>query len=181
MLYTGSWPLSDIWCIFYQTCDVLACSVSILHLMFISIARYRGIRKPFRHRSENERSVLYKIILTWLLGLLLASPIPLLALQDMHNVMPAEGVCQINNEYFVIIGSLLSFYLPMIIIVAMYVLTVYQLTNPKVGNLTGQRHVGISHLAINTLAACPGTPTVDPSSHSFMTTIPIDATHYTYK
>ena len=24
-------------CVFYQTCDVLACSVSILHLMFISI------------------------------------------------------------------------------------------------------------------------------------------------
>ena len=33
----GSWPMSHFWCVFYQTCDVLACSVSILHLMFISI------------------------------------------------------------------------------------------------------------------------------------------------
>ena len=33
----GCWPLSQGWCVFYQTCDVLACSVSILHLMFISV------------------------------------------------------------------------------------------------------------------------------------------------
>ena len=36
----GCWPLSQGWCVFYQTCDVLACSVSILHLMFISIGGY---------------------------------------------------------------------------------------------------------------------------------------------
>jgi len=47
----GSWPLSELWCIFYQTCDVLACSVSILHLMFISIGRYRGISKPLAQRQ----------------------------------------------------------------------------------------------------------------------------------
>ena len=28
-------------CHHYQTCDVLACSASILHLMFISVGRYR--------------------------------------------------------------------------------------------------------------------------------------------
>ena len=37
VMLAGCWPLSQGWCVFYQTCDVLACSVSILHLMFISI------------------------------------------------------------------------------------------------------------------------------------------------
>ena len=52
----GTWPLSEVWCVFYQTCDVLACSVSILHLMFISIGRYRGISKPLVQRQVNQQS-----------------------------------------------------------------------------------------------------------------------------
>ena len=39
VLLTDAWPLPVAWCVFYLTCDVLACSVSILHLMFISLAR----------------------------------------------------------------------------------------------------------------------------------------------
>ena len=86
--FAGSWPLSQFWCIFYQTCDVLACSVSILHLMFISIGRYRGIRRPLQQRSESEHSTLFKVVLTWGLGMLLASPISVLALVNMEKVMP---------------------------------------------------------------------------------------------
>ena len=48
--------MSEVWCVFYQTCDVLACSVSILHLMFISIGRYRGISKPLVQRQVNQQS-----------------------------------------------------------------------------------------------------------------------------
>ena len=61
----GYWPFSPVWCVFYQTCDVLACSVSILHLMFISVGRYRGIRRPLRHRTDAETSVLWKVITTF--------------------------------------------------------------------------------------------------------------------
>ena len=91
LLCSGSWPLSQFWCVFYQTCDVLACSVSILHLMFISIGRYRGIRRPLQQRSESEHSTLFRVVLTWGLGMLLASPIPVLALVNKDNVMTAEN------------------------------------------------------------------------------------------
>merc|ERR1719268_766205 len=56
IFFNGAWPLSESWCVFYQTCDVLACSASILHLMFISIGRYRGIRRPLQQRAESETS-----------------------------------------------------------------------------------------------------------------------------
>jgi len=85
VFFKGSWPLSQFWCIFYQTCDVLACSVSILHLMFISIGRYRGIRRPLQQRSESEYSTLFRVVLTWGLGLLLASPIPVLFLVNKEK------------------------------------------------------------------------------------------------
>ena len=98
----GCWPLSQGWCVFYQTCDVLACSVSILHLMFISIGRYRGIRRPLRQRTQGEHSILYKVVLTWGLGLLLASPIPVLAILDIRNIMPTREVCEMNNQHFLV-------------------------------------------------------------------------------
>lgn len=138
----GCWPLSPGWCVFYQTCDVLACSVSILHLMFISVGRYRGIRRPLRQRTQGEHSILYKVALTWGLGLLLASPIPFLAILDMENVMPGPGVCEMNNQHFLIFGSLLAFYIPMVIMVATYVLTVHHLKRQGLvsGALSGARH-----------------------------------------
>jgi len=142
LFFSGCWPLSPGWCVFYQTCDVLACSVSILHLMFISVGRYRGIRRPLRQRTQGEHSILYKVALTWGLGLLLASPIPVLALLDMKNIMPSSTVCEMNNQHFLIFGSLLAFYIPMVIMVVTYVLTVHHLKNQRLvsGTLTGARH-----------------------------------------
>ena len=150
---TGSWSMSTFWCIFYQTCDVLACSVSILHLMFISVGRYRGIRRPLQHRAEAEDHVLYKVSLTWGLGLLLASPIPVLAILNIKHNMPAPDRCELNNVYFLVIGSLLSFYIPMLIMVTTYILTVLHLNKQKRGSLAANRHVGISSLVAATVGA----------------------------
>lgn len=141
IFFSGDWPLGESWCVFYQTCDVLACSASILHLMFISVGRYRGIRRPLRQRAESESSVLYRVVLTWGLGMLLASPIPVLALIDIHNIMPAPNICEMVNEHFLIFGSLLSFYIPMVIMVTTYALTIHHLKKQKLCALAGQRHV----------------------------------------
>jgi len=56
--------------------------------------RYRGIRRPLRQRTRGEHSILYKVVLTWGLGLLLASPIPVLAILDIRNIMPTQEVCR---------------------------------------------------------------------------------------
>lgn len=40
------------------------------------------------------------------------------------NIMPRPGVCVINNRAFLMFGSLIAFYIPMIVMVATYVLTV---------------------------------------------------------
>ena len=101
--------------------------------MVISIGRYRGIRRPLQQRSDSEHSTLFKVVLTWGLGMLLASPIPVLALVNMENVMPEEHICEMNNKYFLVIGSLLSFYIPMVIMVTTYVLTVHHLKKKKLG------------------------------------------------
>ena len=56
--------------------------------------------------------------------------------------MPQPSVCEMNNQHFLIFGSLLAFYIPMVIMVVTYVLTVHHLKHQRLvsGTLSGARH-----------------------------------------
>ena len=54
--------------------------------------------------------------------------------------MPTNEVCEMNNQHFLIFGSLLAFYIPMVIMVTTYVLTVHHLKKQKLSTLSGARH-----------------------------------------
>lgn len=132
MATTGYWPLNQTWCNIYVTCDVLACSASILHMCCISLGRYLGIRSPIKARMmhsgryASKRAVVARVVLVWLLALLISSPISTLGLLDVHNIMIGDQ-CVINNRGFAFFGSLAAFYVPMIIMVVSYALTVHLL------------------------------------------------------
>ncbi|KAG7205906.1 hypothetical protein KM043_007835 [Ampulex compressa] len=119
------WPFGVVWCNVYVTCDVLACSASIMHMCFISLGRYLGIRNPLRTRhTSTKRMVGFKIAAVWLLAMLVSSSITVLGVINPLNIMPRPGTCVINNRAFFVFGSLIAFYIPMIVMVATYVLTV---------------------------------------------------------
>ncbi|XP_049822313.1 5-hydroxytryptamine receptor 2A [Aethina tumida] len=123
--FLGSWPFGIIWCNVYVTCDVLACSASIMHMCFISLGRYLGIRNPLKTRhSTTTRTVVLRIALVWLLSMLVSSSITVLGIINHTNIMPEEGSCVINNRAFFVFGSLIAFYVPMVIMVVTYALTV---------------------------------------------------------
>ncbi|XP_036142880.1 5-hydroxytryptamine receptor 2B isoform X1 [Monomorium pharaonis] len=123
--FLGYWPFGVVWCNVYVTCDVLACSASIMHMCFISLGRYLGIRNPLRTRhTSTKRMVGFKIAAVWLLAMLVSSSITVLGVINPSNIMPRPGVCVINNRAFFVFGSLIAFYIPMIVMVATYVLTV---------------------------------------------------------
>lgn len=42
----------------------------------------------------------------------------------MTNIIPEKNVCSINNKPFFVYGSLVAFYIPMVIMVSTYALTV---------------------------------------------------------
>lgn len=79
--HIGYWPFSVTWCNVYVTCDVLACSASILHMCFISLGRYLGIRNPLgsRHHST-KRLAGIKIAIVWMMAMLVSSSITVLGL-----------------------------------------------------------------------------------------------------
>ena len=133
--------LFSILCL-YQLVENFFSLYKIVFFKFPILGRYRGIRRPLQQRTQGHHSVVYKVALTWGLGLLLASPIPVLSLLDINNIMPQPLECAMTNQHFLIFGSLLAFYLPMVIMVVTYVLTVHHLKNQKLlsGTLTGARH-----------------------------------------
>ncbi|KAJ2943948.1 hypothetical protein O0L34_g8271 [Tuta absoluta] len=123
--FLGYWPLGVVWCNVYVTCDVLACSASIMHMCFISIGRYLGIRNPLKSRHHStKRVVAIKIALVWLLSMFVSSSITVLGLINQKNIMPTDDVCVINNRLFWIFGSLVAFYIPMLMMVVSFALTV---------------------------------------------------------
>lgn len=82
LFLSGFWPFGITWCNIYVTCDVLACSASILHMCFISLGRYLGIRNPLGSRqSSTKRLTSFKIALVWLLAMLISSSITVLGKQ----------------------------------------------------------------------------------------------------
>ncbi|XP_036331253.1 uncharacterized protein LOC118742902 [Rhagoletis pomonella] len=119
------WPLGFVWCNIYVTCDVLACSSSILHMCFISLGRYLGIRNPLgsRHRST-KRLAGIKIAIVWVMAMMVSSSITVLGLVNKHNIMPAPNICVINNRAFFVFGSLVAFYIPMLVMLTSYALTI---------------------------------------------------------
>ncbi|XP_012552773.2 alpha-1D adrenergic receptor [Bombyx mori] len=123
--FLGYWPLGVVWCNVYVTCDVLACSASIMHMCFISIGRYLGIRNPLKSRHHStKRLVVIKIALVWLLSMVVSSSITVLGLINKTNIMPTPDLCVINNRLFWIFGSLVAFYIPMLTMVVSFALTV---------------------------------------------------------
>ncbi|UYV60262.1 hypothetical protein LAZ67_1000585 [Cordylochernes scorpioides] len=118
------WPLGWETCAVWVTCDVLSCTASILHMCCISVERYVGIRSPLGSRgAASKRAVVAKVALVWLLAGAITSPITVLAALDPANVL-RDRVCAINNRFFFVFGSVVAFYVPMVLMVGAYVLTV---------------------------------------------------------
>ncbi|XP_052826760.1 5-hydroxytryptamine receptor 2C [Octopus bimaculoides] len=127
--FRGYWSLSLGLCNFYVTSDVMMCTASIMHLCTISVDRYIGIRYPLKTRNKSKGTVAVKLLIVWSLSLVVSSPITVLGIVDEHNLI-IERRCLVNNDYFIIYGSIIAFFIPLVIMVVTNVLTM-QLLNEQ--------------------------------------------------
>lgn len=114
--------MCDLW----QTLDVMMCTSSIMHMCTISLDRYIAIRHPLKNRNKSRTIVGVKIATVWLISLAIASPIIMLSILDPANVLH-QGTCAIFNHYFLIYGSLAAFFIPLLIMLIAYSLTIHLL------------------------------------------------------
>ncbi|XP_067231435.1 5-hydroxytryptamine receptor 2A [Chanodichthys erythropterus] len=129
ILYDHTWPLSDLLCPMWLFLDVLFSTASIMHLCAISLDRYIGIRDPIKYsRSNSLCKTMIKIISVWSISIVLSLPIPIIGFQDKQKVF-VNGTCVLNEPRFILVGSLVAFFCPLVIMVVCYYLTLRGLQN----------------------------------------------------
>ncbi|NP_001106761.1 D(2) dopamine receptor [Gallus gallus] len=113
----GEWRFSRIHCDIFVTLDVMMCTASILNLCAISIDRYTAVAMPmlYNTRYSSKRRVTVMIAVVWVLSFAISSPI-LFGLNKAD-----EKECIIANPAFVVYSSVVSFYVPFIVTLLVYV------------------------------------------------------------
>ncbi|KAI5625886.1 5-hydroxytryptamine receptor 2C isoform X1 [Silurus asotus] len=127
ILYDYAWPFPDSLCPIWIYLDVLFSTASIMHLCAISLDRYVAICNPIQHSRFNSRTkAMLKIAAVWTISIGISMPIPVIGLRNTDKVFE-NGSCMLNEERFVLVGSFVAFFIPLVIMVVTYCLTVQAL------------------------------------------------------
>ncbi|KAM8875962.1 5-hydroxytryptamine receptor 2B isoform 1-T2 [Spinachia spinachia] len=132
VLYDSDWPLPEPLCPIWLFLDVLFSTASIMHLCAISLDRYIAIKKPIQHSQYKSRTkAMVKIALVWLISICIAIPIPIKGLKN--NQLPnnitfnSNHTCMLKTDTFrefIMFGSMAAFFIPLTIMMVIYLLTV---------------------------------------------------------
>ncbi|XP_043937000.1 D(2) dopamine receptor [Protopterus annectens] len=116
----GEWRFSRIHCDIFVTLDVMMCTASILNLCAISIDRYTAVAMPmlYNTRYSSKRRVTVMISVVWVLSFAISCPL-LFGLNNTDTENNKE--CVIANPAFVVYSSIVSFYVPFIVTLLVYV------------------------------------------------------------
>lgn len=105
-------------CLLWTGCDVFLSTTSIMHLVAIAIYRFLGISYPLHFRCNvDKEQVLALLVPTW--GVSFAIAMPLIvqgARQQEHVLIDFETIglqCGIFDHTFAIYSSLVSFFVPL--------------------------------------------------------------------
>lgn len=132
---TGRWYFGAIFCDVWAAVDVLCCTASIMSLCVISVDRYIGVTRPLNYYSivTTHRATIL-CLLVWVSSLSISIG-PLLGWKDRPphphqqlndgNTLPVNDstayVCTVTTETgYVLFSALGSFYLPTLVILAVY-------------------------------------------------------------
>uniref|UniRef100_A0A674D5W5 D(3) dopamine receptor n=1 Tax=Salmo trutta TaxID=8032 RepID=A0A674D5W5_SALTR len=114
----GAWLFSRMYCNVFVTLDVMMCTASILNLCAISIDRYTAVVMPVLYNTthSSRKRVSVMIATVWILAFAVSCP-----LLFGFNTSDDPTVCSISNPDFVIYSSVVSFYLPFIVTLLVYI------------------------------------------------------------
>ena len=133
-------------CVAWYSLDVLFTSSTIIHLCMISVDRYMSLKYPLRYgRGKKTAHMAFKICLVWILAFCVAGPLFLFSMFDNQSEVYYKG-CGPETPTFVISATVASFYLPLLIMTIMYIMTVRALNSQR---KTQQKIVVTSTSSVN--------------------------------
>lgn len=120
-----------------------------MHLCTISVDRYLSLSYPMKFgRNKSRRRVILKIVFVWLLSIAMSLPLSLMYskvtfvfIQSKHHLtfvlfqdqgtLIKDGTCQIPDPLYKLIGSIICFYIPLLVMLVTYALTVRLLAQQR--------------------------------------------------
>nr|XP_054765494.1 beta-2 adrenergic receptor-like [Lytechinus pictus] len=116
----GYWPYGVVWCDLWHAFDILGCTASILNLCVIACDRYWAITHPFSYPTRmTKRMALILISVAWVCSALISFP----CIWWWHAVEPPHpplGCVFPSNTVYLVTSSCVSFYVPSVIMLCMY-------------------------------------------------------------
>ncbi|XP_048483405.1 dopamine D2-like receptor [Plutella xylostella] len=118
-LFNGmSWGLPALVCDCYIAMDVTCSTSSIFNLVAISVDRFIAVTQPIKYAKHKSKGRVWSmIVVAWLVSGAIGSPIAL-GLNYTPDRVPDQ--CLFNSRDYVIFSSLGSFYIPCVIMCALY-------------------------------------------------------------
>ncbi|XP_067635670.1 dopamine D2-like receptor [Eurosta solidaginis] len=114
----GSWDLPESLCDFYIGMDVSCSTSSIMNLVAISRDRYIAVTQPIKYaKYKNTRRVCLTILAAWASSISIGAPI-MVGINDTPDRVP--NVCAFYNTYYILVSSLVSFYIPCLLMGYLY-------------------------------------------------------------
>ncbi|XP_005239045.2 D(1)-like dopamine receptor [Falco peregrinus] len=145
----GSWIFGSRFCDTWVAFDIMCSTASILHLCIISLDRYWAIASPFRYqRRMTQRLACTMIALAWALSILISFvPVQL----HWHKAkdrrppgswLPGTPHCDVSlNRTYAITSSLISFYIPVAIMIITYT-RIYRIAQAQIRRISTLERAG---------------------------------------
>ena len=125
---SGYLPVNRTVCLIWFSMDVFFTASTVIHLCTISTDRYFALKDPIKyHQNKQTCHMTIKISIVWILAFCCAGPLFILTLMFERTPYSSYKGCGPVNATFVVSATVISFYLPLLIMLVTYILTVYTL------------------------------------------------------
>ena len=122
----GIWPLGSKMCTLWVLIDFSCCTVSMLHLCFISHDRYSALVKPIQYKEKTTKYVVLQNILAWILGVAVWAP-AVLIIRILDTTSSETDCLYFPPPLYTLLQSIFIYFIPIVIMVYFYTRCVHAL------------------------------------------------------